>query len=145
MNGVCVHKCVSPARLYPCGWRCDEHAPWALAGRPNPMSRVDPTRTIDGLRAAMALRDRGIAQVTAAAPASDRDAIDHAIRTVAQQLRVFSANDVRPRLPHGVNPNLIGARFIALAKSKEIRKVDEVPSTDPGTHGKKVAVWEAAA
>ncbi|MCZ7414285.1 hypothetical protein [Streptomyces sp. WMMC897] len=21
-------------QLYPCGWRCDRHAPWALAGRP---------------------------------------------------------------------------------------------------------------
>lgn len=26
------------ARLYPCGWRCDRHSPWALAGRPGPES-----------------------------------------------------------------------------------------------------------
>ncbi|MEV8042433.1 hypothetical protein AB0P02_01130 [Streptomyces griseoluteus] len=25
-----------PARLYPCGWRCNTHAPWALAGQPEP-------------------------------------------------------------------------------------------------------------
>jgi hypothetical protein len=141
----CVYNCDAPARLYACGNRCDEHSPWALAGRPNPATQVDPTRTAQALRTAIALRDQGIAQVTAAAPAHDRDAIDRAIRLVARQLPQFSANDVRPHLPEGVNPNLIGARFIALAKSKEIRKVDEVPSTDPGTHGKKVGLWEATA
>lgn len=26
------------ARLYPCGWRCDRHSPWALAGRTAPES-----------------------------------------------------------------------------------------------------------
>ncbi|MFG2993984.1 hypothetical protein ACGFZK_32615 [Streptomyces sp. NPDC048257] len=25
---------LQPARLYPCGWRCDRHTPNALAGRP---------------------------------------------------------------------------------------------------------------
>jgi hypothetical protein len=25
-------------RLYPCGWRCDNHAPWALAGQPEPQA-----------------------------------------------------------------------------------------------------------
>jgi hypothetical protein len=25
-----------PTRLYPCGWRCDLHAPWALNGQPEP-------------------------------------------------------------------------------------------------------------
>jgi hypothetical protein len=24
------------ARPYPAGWRCDRHAPWALAGQPEP-------------------------------------------------------------------------------------------------------------
>jgi hypothetical protein len=142
---ICVYGCPEPARLYPCGRRCDKHSPWALAGLPNPDTQVDPRYTLDGLKAAAALRDRGIAQVTAAAPTSDRDAIDQAIRNVARRLHQFSANDVRPLLPAGVNPNLIGARFMALAKRKEIRKVDQVPSTDPGTHGKAVAVWESAA
>jgi hypothetical protein len=27
------------AHLYPCGLRCDTHAPWALAGLPDPSSR----------------------------------------------------------------------------------------------------------
>ncbi|MGX1223168.1 hypothetical protein [Streptomyces ambofaciens] len=25
------------ARPYPCGWRCDRHAPWAMAGQPEPL------------------------------------------------------------------------------------------------------------
>lgn len=25
-----------PARLYTCGWRCDEHSPARVAGRPDP-------------------------------------------------------------------------------------------------------------
>lgn len=25
------------ARLYPGGWLCDRHAPWAVAGRPEPI------------------------------------------------------------------------------------------------------------
>jgi len=30
------------ARLYACGWRCDRHAPWALAGRPEPLPGPGP-------------------------------------------------------------------------------------------------------
>jgi hypothetical protein len=32
----------APARLYPCGWRCDRHSPWARAGLPEPSPRPDP-------------------------------------------------------------------------------------------------------
>lgn len=39
-----------PARLYPCGWRCDAHSPAALAGRAVPVP--DPALTLDALRAA---------------------------------------------------------------------------------------------
>jgi hypothetical protein len=28
------------SRLYPCGWRCDRHSPWALAGHDSPTPRV---------------------------------------------------------------------------------------------------------
>lgn len=52
----CIYRCRETARLYPAGWRCDEHAPWALAGRPNPDSQVDPARTLDALRLAAGLR-----------------------------------------------------------------------------------------
>lgn len=53
---TCVYGCVGPARLYPCGSRCDEHAPWAVLGLANPDSQVDPARTLDGLRAAAGIR-----------------------------------------------------------------------------------------
>jgi hypothetical protein len=31
--------CGAGASLYPCGYRCDTHAPWALAGLPDPSSK----------------------------------------------------------------------------------------------------------
>lgn len=38
MNGACAllgaHD--GPVRPYPCGYRCSAHAPWALAGQPEP-------------------------------------------------------------------------------------------------------------
>lgn len=34
--------CGAPAVLYPCGLRCDTHAPWALAGRPDPRRPIPP-------------------------------------------------------------------------------------------------------
>lgn len=32
----------TPARLYPCGWRCDRHSPWAIKGLANPSPINDP-------------------------------------------------------------------------------------------------------
>ena len=32
------------ARLYPAGWRCDRHAPWALAGWPSWTRPVNTTK-----------------------------------------------------------------------------------------------------
>lgn len=55
----CVHGCRAHARLYPAGARCDQHAPWALAGRPNPDSQIDPHTTLDGLRDTDTLFDEG--------------------------------------------------------------------------------------
>ncbi len=34
----CAYGCPWPARLYPCGARCDDHAPWAERGLPEPGS-----------------------------------------------------------------------------------------------------------
>lgn len=90
------------------------------------------------------LRDEGIAKVEAASDDQDRAVIDQAIRVVAERGRPFSANDVRPLLPAGIRPALVGARFMAASRRREIRKLGWVPSTDPGTHAHPIALWEAA-
>lgn len=97
------------------------------------------------LELGQALRDEGIARVEAAAADWERAVIDRIIREVAARGRPFSANDCRPLLPPGVRPALIGARFLAASKRRQIRKLGWVPSTDPGTHAHPVALWESAA
>lgn len=52
LSGPCAYGCRAHARLYPAGWFCDDHSPWALAGRPAPWTQIDPTRTLTALRAA---------------------------------------------------------------------------------------------
>lgn len=49
----CIYGCRAEAHPYPGGTFCDQHAPWALAGRPDPDTQVDPRYTADGLRARM--------------------------------------------------------------------------------------------
>lgn len=87
------------------------------------------------------LRDEAIARVEEASDDWQRATIDQAIRAVAERGRAFSANDVRPLLPPGIRPALIGARFLAASKRKAIVHVGMVASTDPGTHGHRVSLW----
>lgn len=70
----------------------------------------------------------------------DRKVIDQAIESFADKGVAFSSNDVRPLLPE-VRPALIGARFLAAARSGRIRRVGYVPSTQKTTHGHPVAQW----
>jgi hypothetical protein len=93
---------------------------------------------------AWALRDEGMARVTEASDAQDIAVVDQAIETFVQSGRPFSANDVRPLLPPLRSNNLVGARFSAFRTRKQIVRVGYTPSTDPGTHGHPVAVWQAA-
>lgn len=102
------------------------------------------TQTAEQLELGQALRDEGIARVEDAADDWERAVIDQAIRAVADRGREFSANDVRPLLPPGVRPKLIGARFRTAATRGVIRRVGYTPSTDPGTHAHPVTVWMAA-
>lgn len=87
------------------------------------------------------LRDEGMAAVEEASDDMSRATIDQALREVAKRGRPFSANDVRPLLPPGIRPALVGARFMAASRRREIRKVGWVASTDPGTHAHPVALW----
>lgn len=73
----------------------------------------------------------------------DAACIDRAILEAAGRGVRFSANDLRDRLP-AVQLSLVGPRF-ALAKRRGlIVEVGHEPSTDPGTHGKPVAIYRAA-
>lgn len=90
------------------------------------------------------LRDEGMARVTAASGEWDRKVVDQAIRYVASQGQPFSANDVRPLLPDGLRPALLGARFRTAALHNVIRRIGYVPSTDPATHAHPIALWVAA-
>ena len=77
----CAHGCAGPARLYPCGRRCDEHAPLPLPPAP------DPARTLDGLRAA-----RGLATNVVPTQSAGWKAID--ARAVGSGKRRANAGDV---------------------------------------------------
>jgi hypothetical protein len=93
------------------------------------------------LELGQALRDTALAQVEAASDEWERAVIDQAIRALADRGRPFSANDVRPLLPPGVRPALVGARFMAASRRLEIVEVGLVRSTDPGTHAKRITIW----
>ena len=91
---------------------------------------------------AIRLRDRGQAIATAAHP-TERAAVESAIRKLAATGKPFSANDAR-RL-HGVKGGVVGAAFTALRKEGVIRAVGDETSTDPGTHGHRVYLWQGSA
>lgn len=93
--------------------------------------------------AALNARDLVLRQVDENADDWAKSVIDRAIREVAARGVPFSANDVRPLLPD-VRAALVGARFMAAAKSGVIRKVGYVPSSDRGTHGHHIAQWVRA-
>lgn len=105
-----------------------------------------PPAPRDGTAAGRALRDQGVAQVEEASDDWARATIDQALEHVAKtKPDGFSANDVRPLLPPGIRPALVGARFLAASKRGLIRKVGFVASSDPGTHAHPIALWTATA
>lgn len=90
-------------------------------------------------------RDAALELVTENGDTQDVAVVDQAISRFAASGARFSANDVRPLLPALRSNNLVGARFNAARMRRQIVKVGEVISTDPGTHGKKVALYIGAA
>lgn len=101
------------------------------------------------LRPAFDLMQHGLALVDAAADDRHRADVEAAIETLAGSGRWFSANDIRPLVPH-VPPKLIAPRLEAARKAGLIRKVEQdglpvtVPSTLRSTHGKPLQVWIGA-
>jgi hypothetical protein len=72
---------------------------------------------------------------------SQRAVCSAIIRTAGVGERV-SANLIRPHLPSWVNTQgAIGATFGALVKAGALVPVEQVVSTDRGTHGKRVGVY----
>ncbi len=90
---------------------------------------------------ALAERDKVIDIVEQAGDEWDRAVIDQGIATLNAAGAPWSANDLRPLLPH-VRPALIGARFLAAAKRGEMMRTGYVTSTDPSTHARPIALWQ---
>jgi hypothetical protein len=110
-----------------------------IAGVPTGCDNSGPLGVILGRQ----LADVGMARTTAAHP----DAVAVIDAAIMRRVRAgveFSANSIRAELT-SLTPDerpVIGARMNSLARSL-CRKVRDEPSTDPGTHGKTVAVWKA--
>jgi hypothetical protein len=90
---------------------------------------------------AITLRNRGQAIASAAHP-TERTAVESAIRQLAATGRPFSANDARQI--HGVKGGVVGAAFTAMNKAGVIKAVGDETSTDPGTHGHRVYLWQGS-
>lgn len=124
-----IHK----GELLAAGMHISIHCDTALGWHYQDECRPKPTGA--------ALRDAGMAATEQASDDWSRAVIDQALATFAAAGRPFSANDLRPLLPPGIRPALVGARFMAASKRREIVKVGWVASTDPGTHAHPVGLW----
>jgi hypothetical protein len=105
----CTYGCRATARLYPAGWRCDLHAPWAQAGQPDPTSQVDPTRTLDALRRRMQQPDAEVRALRAQIP--------EPTDTITQRFLAFDAANphVRERLVQLIEQHVsAGARRLGI-------------------------------
>lgn len=89
----------------------------------------------------MRLREAGIDRAEDAADEQDKAVVRQALRHFIASGEPFSANDVRALLPD-VRRTLLGGAFLAASGAKAIVKVGYVPSSDPGTHGHRVALWQ---
>lgn len=97
------------------------------------------------VREAEAERDRAFTNLDATDQADELGQILDAIRTVAFRGGEFTANDVRPLLPKGVNTYRIGRAF---GRAIELRMVEVIgldKSNKRNTHGKRVNVYRLAA
>lgn len=71
----------------------------------------------------------------------DKQVIDDVITAFVAQGRPFSANDLRPHLPHGVRKCLISRRLIVAQHDGRIRRVGFTPSTLRSTKAALVRVY----
>lgn len=92
-----------------------------------------------------ARRDQAFANLDASDAAGENAVIFRAIREVAAQGREFSANDVRPLLPEGINRHRIGRQFSRAIELGVIEPCGLVKSDDPGTNAHRVLKYRRAA
>lgn len=97
-----------------------------------------------GLELGRHLAAVGMARTVEAHP-DDAALVDAVLERRIRRGGEFSLNDLRPELVSVANKAVIGARVQAFARSKRIRRVGYVPSTDSATHGHPVAQWRAVA
>jgi hypothetical protein len=96
-----------------------------------------------------ALRDAGIAKVSASNPGWVQSAKDYII-SLARLKGEITADDLRDVIVRGEletprNPNAIGAAFKYAASSGLIRNTGRVTkSKHPSTHARRVLIWERA-
>jgi len=111
------------------------------------MTAAELLRKIRAEQAAQAVADaeaakqRAYALLDAADYADETKAILRVIVNVGTQRHQFSANDLRTRLPEGVNRNRIGRAFGLAQDLGLIRYVSLIKSTDRGTHGKWIGLY----
>lgn len=92
---------------------------------------------------ALAAAEEGMNLASDHADTRLRLAVDKAIAEAIASGEVWSANDIRDRLPV-VCSGLVGARVDAARKRGEIRWVGEERSTLRSTRGKRIGKWVAA-
>ena len=92
-----------------------------------------------------ALAQEGMARATTASHPDAITQLDQLIATYAATGEPFSANTIRSQIPEGIRPGAIGGRFRHASRRGLIRPVGYVASTDPGTHGHSVRVWQGVA
>jgi hypothetical protein len=134
---VAGHLCgeTTDTHLFTCGQRCPIHTPAALLGIPEPGWGGYTVKT------PQQLREEGTTAVIEASDDTDKAVVRRAILETARLGKPFSPNDVRPLLPKLRSNNLIGAMFLSMLATGEISKIDETPSTDGGTHYKRIGVY----
>jgi hypothetical protein len=105
---------------------------------------AEPT-LLDAIAEAEAERDRAFTNLDASDQRDELTLILDTIVRVADRGAVFSANDVRPLLPEGVNTNRVGRAYARAIELGLIEVHGFTKSTDKGTHGKRVLTYRRAA
>jgi hypothetical protein len=92
----------------------------------------------DALTAAEQGRDEAFARLDAADKAAELELILDAIAHAAATLPVFTANDVRPTLPEGVNKQRIGRAFSRAIELGIVEVVGLDRSNERSTHNARI-------